>query len=127
MTKIAQAIPVGDVTNPNVVRFCSRVHVQRPAEDQESGNGCWAFDAYHSTKGYPQFWMEGRAHWAHRVSHRIFKGEIPAGHHVHHECGNRWCVNPDHLSTMDPSAHADDSNERKRRHAEEEALEDIPI
>ena len=37
---------------------------------------------------------------AHRVAYEREFGEIPAGAVVHHECGNRLCVNVAHLKLM---------------------------
>lgn len=58
---------------------------------------CWLWQGHVSRKGYGQFWMAGRAHWAHRVSFAIFCGEIPSGLTLDHTCSCTSCVNPTHL------------------------------
>lgn len=43
---------------------------------------------------------------AHRVAWERERGPIPVGMHVHHECGNRACVNVEHLALLTPGEHA---------------------
>jgi hypothetical protein len=42
---------------------------------------------------------------AHRFSFHIFKGNIPFNHDVHHTCGHKLCVNPQHLKAVIRSKH----------------------
>ena len=42
---------------------------------------------------------------AHRVSYLLHKGELIDGHHIHHECRNTLCVNPEHLEQLTPEEH----------------------
>jgi HNH endonuclease len=50
--------------------------------------------------------------YAHRVAYRKAYGEIPEGHLVHHTCGIKLCVNPDHLVAL-PNARAHSERHRK--------------
>lgn len=43
--------------------------------------------------------------FAHRLSYSWFVGPIPEGFHVHHECRETRCVNPQHLKAVSPSEH----------------------
>lgn len=54
----------------------------------------WPFSMMPS--GYGVLNYEGRVQNAHRIVHRLATGENKALD-VAHSCGNRWCVNPDHL------------------------------
>lgn len=70
------------------------------------GSGCWEWPNYKIPTGYGRLMWRGSVQQAHRVAYELFVGPIPEGHHVHHACGNRGCVNPEHLETMAQSDHS---------------------
>ncbi|WP_430438999.1 HNH endonuclease [Shinella sp.] len=49
--------------------------------------------------GYGQISVDGKMHLAHRFACEKIHGSPPTkSHQAAHSCGNRWCVNPAHLS-----------------------------
>lgn len=58
-----------------------------------------------NNKGYPSAFREGRSVLLHRWLYEQEHGEIEKGHHVHHRCNQRRCVNLDHLEATSPAAH----------------------
>jgi hypothetical protein len=61
---------------------------------------CILWPGYVKPNGYGQATVERRHVYAHRLAYERHVGPIPPGHHVHHRCGVRACVNPDHLALM---------------------------
>lgn len=51
----------------------------------------------------------------HRSAYEEAYGEIPAGMQLHHLCGIRQCVNPEHLAVMTPRQHNQIHSRRRKR------------
>jgi len=72
-------------------------HRFRQKFDMDPETGCWIWTGA-CTLGYGQFYDGSEVTQAHRFSLRHFKGEDPGEGVVKRTCGNRKCVNPDHLT-----------------------------
>lgn len=64
----------------------------------KSGN-CWLWLGK-LRRGYGQYRLWGRSWGVHQISYKLSAGEIPSGMQVDHLCGNKACVNPDHLEAV---------------------------
>ena len=67
-------------------------------------SGCWLWRGQISNSGYGRIMLsgaDGRAmESAHRASYLTFVGPIPEGTIIRQSCGNRLCVNPEHLEVL---------------------------
>lgn len=71
----------------------------------DNGTGCWNWQGNKNENGYGfVFVYLGHRNYAtviaHRVSYRVFVGEILPGMHIDHLCFNPSCVNPVHLEQV---------------------------
>ncbi|WP_166874491.1 HNH endonuclease [Salinibacterium sp. ZJ450] len=76
-------------------------HIQSKCDIGSAKNACWVWLGAKRENGYPYV---GRAR-TNRLAHRVvawavagFPGELVDFPHVHHLCGVRRCLNPEHLA-----------------------------
>lgn len=73
-------------------------------------NGCWVWTGGTAAGGYARHTTVGLVH---RWIYELMVNPIPDGFHVHHECENKACVNPDHLRAMPPRDHLSHHAQRR--------------
>jgi hypothetical protein len=71
----------------------------------ETEDGCWPWTGARGVDGYGVMIIDKVPTRAHRVALRIVGTQIPVGHHTHHECENKRCVNPAHLRVLPAGEH----------------------
>lgn len=104
-------------------KYCSKKceGLARPAIDADyvvTDSGCWEWQGRIDANGYGKAYDPAqpageRVDWAHRVSYRKHRGEIPDGHELDHECENTVCINPDHLAPVTKMDHVRRTVERR--------------
>ena len=65
----------------------------------------WTRSLSHGQYGNLQF--NGRIWAAHRLFYALLVAAIPDGHHLHHVCGNKACVRPEHVLPVTPKQHSE--------------------
>ena len=77
------------------------------AVNAERGAGCWRWLGAKSSEGYPKLRCFGVTVPAHRLACALFHWPHSLeGRDVHHLCGVRECVNPEHLVPVTAAEHA---------------------
>ena len=102
----------GQVLSPLWDRFHAKV-------SPEALTGCWIWTGAVKELGYGVIGLGTREQGtakAHRVAYTLYKGQIPSGMNVLHDCDNPSCVNPSHLYAGTLSDNMIDCVKRKRQY-----------
>ncbi len=94
---------------PILDRFVEKIQL-------DTKTGCWNWTGTISRNGYGRMNIRGKTIEAHRVSFQLFKGEIPKGLEIDHECRNRKCENPNHLRAITHRENTD--HDRRKTHCD---------
>lgn len=71
----------------------------------EKTSTCWIWHGSVTTSGYGQLKYNGKRWRAYAFSFMLAGNTLPQGKELHHECGNRLCVRPDHLAALSHAEH----------------------
>lgn len=74
-------------------------------EDRGYDTPCWVWQRALGSNGYARKRVHRKNYGAHRWYYEAVHGPIPEGHHLHHLCEQRDCVNPDHLQSLTAADH----------------------
>jgi hypothetical protein len=66
---------------------------------------CLLYAGRLSDRGYAQVWIDGRTVRLHRKMYEQFNGPIPEDAEIHHTCGVKHCLNPEHLQALGRDDH----------------------
>jgi hypothetical protein len=67
------------------------------------GEDCWLWEGSILSSGYGNFHFEGKNYLAHRIAYLIETGFLDKSITISQSCGNKWCVNPNHLCAKSTS------------------------
>ena len=95
----------------------NEIYIRRFKSSIEIIDTCWIWKKSKHIFGYGQFCLHGKIIGAHRASWILFKGNIPKGMSVCHNCpngDNPSCCNPDHLFIASQADNLRDTFNKKR-------------
>jgi hypothetical protein len=99
-------------------KFLSYVNKQSGVRPNDLTTDCWIWEGTIDGNGYGHLqtlWATAMGKFAHRISYRLFVGDIPEGKLIRHRCDVRKCVNPDHLALGGKAENNQDARERNPR------------
>lgn len=67
--------------------------------DFEIVGDCWEYQG-HLFREYGYYKYEGKNYPVHRMSYKVYVGEIPDDLVIDHLCRNHRCINPEHLEAV---------------------------
>jgi len=73
----------------------TKKHIEERVIKKE--NECWEWTGVLHSSGYGMSHFRGKSIKSHRASWIVYKGEIPEGMHVLHQCDRPSCISPSHL------------------------------
>lgn len=83
--------------------YYSEIELRFHNRTRKATSGCHEWIGSKLKSGYGRMEYNGHRLLAHRLSYMVQIGSIDPGMEIHHKCGNKSCVNPDHLSQVTPS------------------------
>lgn len=81
----------------------------------EKTDGCWLWTQACAKQGYGVVWRVDKLLLAHRVAYELLVGPAE-GMQLHHVCGVRNCVRPDHLEAVTQLEHGKLKSKKWRRY-----------
>jgi hypothetical protein len=89
---------IGSTELKDEARRYSNRHQRRFRECYEiAANGCWIWKRQKTSSGFPRFNAGIHSMLAHELSFRLANGFLPANELIEQTCGDKLCVNPEHL------------------------------
>lgn len=107
---------IRDMSFKLIIKSNSKTLNAKPVEYEVNDNGCWICTSHARTAGYPYITLNRKRRKLSRVIYELYKGNIPEGMVVMHQCDNPQCINPEHLSVGTHKDNTHDMIQKRRNH-----------